>query len=128
MFAQSEVTEHFTYTCICVSSWRAYIHADFPRGSQLVLVYIIFLDSTKFKIVWIKITTFFKRRVYQRICCVMELTLPFILQNLTMMYAPPNFYKKSIFRKYRWIPSKAPVQSRLILCLQNQNKTALIGF
>ena len=26
-------------------------------------IIVIFLDSTKFKIVWIKITTFFKRRV-----------------------------------------------------------------
>ena len=26
-------------------------------------IYIIFLDSTKLKIVWIKITTFFRRRV-----------------------------------------------------------------
>ena len=50
---------YYNFSCF----WKSLI-VTFPYFRVISLyIFIIFLDSTKLKTVWIKITTFFKRRV-----------------------------------------------------------------
>ena len=54
---------HFGDICFLTDDWKEISHISKFVFWSFYILFITFLDSTKLKIVWIKITTFFKQHV-----------------------------------------------------------------